>query len=355
MKIKLLLAIISISLLITCSSKTETKIPKNIIFLIGDGMGVSQVYAALTAKKDNLNIAQCKHIGFIKTSAADNYITDSAASGTAYATGKKTKNGYVGVDSQGKKLPTILEIAEKNNIATGLVATSAMTPATPASFIAHNPDRGKYEEIAMDFLKTDIDIFVGGGRKYFEEREDSLNLIDSLRARDYSIISDLNELKYSNSKKIAALIYNEHPPKFSEGRANMLEMASKKAIEVLSQNEKGFFLMIESSQIDWGGHDKDSKYVVEETVDFDNVVGQILDFAKKDGETLVVITADHECGGYAITGGDISTGKVEGKFCTDGHTATMVPVFAYGPGAENFMGIFDNTEIFHKFKKIFGI
>ncbi len=331
----------------------QQKKPKNIILMIGDGMGLTHVHAALTAKKNNLNIARCRYIGLVKTHSSDNYITDSGASGTAIATGVKTKNGAIGVDTSGVAHQSILEIAEEHGKATGLVATAFITHATPAAFIAHNPDRHDYENIALDFLKTDIDVFIGGGKNHFMVRSDSLNLIDSLSIRNYQIVYDLISLENINSGKIAGLLYEEHPPPLSQGRADMLEKASLKAIEILNHDEDGFFLMIEGSQIDWAGHDNDTDYLIEETVEFDNTVGKVLDFAEKNGETLVIITADHETGGFSIIDGNYETGEVIGGFSSPNHTGIMVPLYAYGPGAEEFIGIYENTEIFDKMLKAF--
>lgn len=328
--------------------------PKNIILMIGDGMGVSHIYAAMTANKGRLNLERCRHIGFIKTYSLDRYITDSGAAGTALATGHKTNNKHISVDSHGNKFATILEIAERNGLSSGLVATSYITHATPASFIAHNVNRNDYEALALNFLNTDIDVFIGGGKEHFINRKDGLNLIDSLKAHDYQVVYNIQDLHDIHKGKVAGLLYDGHPPKHSEGRNDMLERSSLKAIELLSQDQDGFFMMIEGSQIDWAGHDNDSEYLVDETLDFDKTVGAVLNFAEKDGETLVIITADHETGGYAIVDGDIEKGDVTGKFSTDRHTATMVPVFAFGPGAEEFMGIYDNTEIFDKCVKLFG-
>ncbi len=327
--------------------------PKNIILMIGDGMGLTHVHAALTAKNNNLNIARCRYIGLVKTHSSDNYITDSGASGTAIATGVKTKNGAIGVDTSGIAQQSILEIAEEHGKATGLVATCFITHATPAAFIAHNPDRHDYENIALDFLKTDIDVFIGGGKNHFMVRSDSLNLIDSLSIRNYQIVYDLISLENINSGKIAGLLYEKHPPPLSQGRADMLEKASLKAIEILNQEKNGFFLMIEGSQIDWAGHDNDTDYLIEETVDFDNTVGKVLDFAEKNRETLVIITADHETGGFAIIDGNYETGEVTGGFSSPNHTGVMVPLYAYGPGAEEFIGIYENTKIFDKMLKSF--
>ena len=159
------------------------KAPKNVIFLIGDGMGVSQIYAGLTANRGHLNLERIKVIGFHKNQASNNYITDSAAGATAFATGKQTYNGAIGLDSLKVPSTTLLELAEKKGLATGLVSTCDITDATPSSFIAHQRTRSMHEEIAGDFLKTDIDVVIGGGRKYFEKRKDGLNLLDSLRKK----------------------------------------------------------------------------------------------------------------------------------------------------------------------------
>lgn len=325
--------------------------PKNIILLIGDGMGVSQVFAGLTANKGHLFIENCKYIGFSKTQSADAYITDSAAGGTALSTGVKTYNGAIGVDVNKNPLKTILEEASENGLSTGLVSTSAITHATPASFIAHQAGRGSYEDIAADFLKTNIDVFIGGGLDHFTKRADGRNLVEELKQKDYQVETDLKKIKQVKSGKLAGLTAGVHNGRMSE-RGDMLPVATETALEILDNNKKGFFLMIEGSQIDWGGHAGSTIYVVEDMLDFDQVVGQALEFAAKDKKTLVLITADHETGGVAITGGSIKDGVVKAAFPTTDHTAVMVPVFAYGPGAEEFIGIMENTDIHTKMKKL---
>lgn len=355
MKIKLsvLLFIIVTGILSACDNGPKLNSPKNIILMIGDGMGTTQLYAAYIANKGHLSVEVCKYSGFAKTYSLDSLITDSGASGTAIATGFKTNLKMIGMTPDGKSHPSILKYAEQNNKATGLVATCAMTHATPAAFIANTESRYNYEKIALDYLQTDIDIFVGGGLDHFARRNDSLNLIDSLKARDYQIIYSLDELKSSTANKIAALLYDKHPPAYLDGRGNMLEVASLKTIETLNRNENGFFIMIEGSQIDWAAHDMSTTGVVAEVQDFDKTIAAVLDFAKKDGETLVIITADHETGGFSINNGNIPEGIVEGAFTQGEHTAVMVPVFAFGPGAEAFTGIMENTDIFKKMMEAF--
>lgn len=327
---------------------------KNIILMIGDGMGVSQIYAGMTANKGHLYIETFKNIGFSKTHSANNYITDSGAGGTAIAVGKKTYDQAIGVDADTIPQTSILEYAELNGKGTGLIATSTITHATPASFIAHQPERYMYEEIAADFLKTDIDVFIGGGLKHFNDRKDERDLTKKLAENGYEVITRPEELKDFKGNKIAGLIYEDSPPKYSEGRGDMLQISSSIAIELLAQNENGFFLMIEGSQIDWGGHANNTEYIVNEMLDFDRTIGDILEFAKKDGNTLVIVTADHETGGMGLVGGSIKEGIVDANYATDGHTGVMVPVFAFGPGSENFKGIYENTEIFDKMMNAFG-
>jgi len=325
------------------------KAPKNIIFLIGDGMGVSQIYAGLTANRGHLNLERIKVIGFHKNQASNNYVTDSAAGATAFATGKQTYNGAIGLDSLRVPATTLLEMAEQKGLATGLVSTCDITDATPSSFIAHQLTRSMHEEIAGDFLKTDIDVVIGGGRKYFEKRKDGLNLLDTLRKKGYQVHSNLS-LDGVSKGKLVALYAEENPIKVMEGRGDALLYSAKKSLEIVSQNKKGFFVMIEGSQIDWGGHANDTDYIITEMVDFDKSIGFALDFAEKNKETLVVITADHETGGFALMGGNMKTGEVNGAFTTKGHTGQMIPVFAFGPGAEAFSGIYNNYDIYTKIK-----
>ena len=245
-------------------------------------------------------------------------------------------------------------MASEKGMGTGLIATCAITHATPASFIAHQQNRGMQEEIAADFLKTDIDVVIGGGRRYFNQRKDKRDLLQEFSAKGYDVVNSMDSLQYAERDQVIALVEEEHLPPVKDGRGPMLPEATAYALDLLRKNLEGFFIMIEGSQSDWGGHDNNTTYIVTEMLDFDQAVGEALKFAAEDGETLVVITADHETGGFSINGGDLSTGVVEGKFTTGSHTAVMVPVFAYGPQAELFSGIMENTDIFFKFKEALG-
>jgi alkaline phosphatase len=331
--------------------------PKNIIFMVGDGMGLAQITAGMIYNDGPLNLERINNIGFHKSFSASNLITDSAAGATAFACGIKTYNGAIGVNQDTIPVETILEESEKKGLYTGLIATSTIVHATPASFIAHNKYRRNYEEIALDFLKTDIDIFIGGGRKFFNRRTiDERDLYQELREKGYDIKDfidgEIGELNIDRNQKFGYLTSDKDPLPAAQGR-NYLEPAAQQALDYLSNREQGFFLMIEGSQIDWGGHSNNADYIITEMQDFDRTIGKVLDWAEKDGNTLVVITADHETGGFAINNGS-TMDTINAAFTSDYHTATMIPVFAFGPGAEAFRGIYQNTAIYYKMREAFG-
>lgn len=339
------------------SNNTETikssKV-KNIIFLIGDGMGLNQVYAGMTANGGTLNLERCTHIGLSKTYSANSYITDSAAGGTALATGSKTNNGMIGMNADSVAVKSVLELAEETNMATGLVATVRITHATPASFYAHQINRSMYQEIAAEMFTSGIDFFVGGGRKDFEFRTDSLNYSDSLRNANYNIIYSLDSVEAPVLLPFGALCANIDMPRAAE-RGNFLPKAVELAIKSLDALNKGFFLMVEGSQIDYQGHGNSTEGVVAEMLDFDRAIKIALDFAERDGETLVVITADHETGGMTILNGSYTDSTVVAQFNTSGHTGTMVPIYSFGPQAELFSGIMENTKIPQLIKEILNL
>ena len=358
MKNTLLVAmILSVSILFGCQFSEQKKIeyPKNIILLIGDGMGLAQITAAKTAA-GNLNMEKLEVVGLATTHAARQYVTDSAAGATAMATGVKTYNGAIAVSVDSINLKTSFEYAEEKNMATGLVSTSGIVHATPAAFAAHQDYRLKYPEIAEDMSKSGVDVLIGGGKEYFipqsekdSRRKDEKNLLENFDAETKFAfsVSALDSIDNSNSNVIA-LLKPGHLSKASE-RDYSLAKLTEKAIAFLSNNQNGFILMVEGSQIDWSGHGNDIDGIIQETIDFDEAVGVALQFASENKNTLVIVTADHETGGLALEGGSIESKKVgEVNFTTKGHTAVMVPVFASGPGAQYFGGIIDNTVIGNK-------
>lgn len=345
------LLFLSIILFISCS-ENETVNPKNIILMIGDGMGLSQISAAYYQSNDELCFSEFEDIGFIKTHSASSIITDSAAGATAFSTGKKTYNGAINMDTDTLPLKCITYDFIDKNIKTGIITTSSVTHATPGCFYGNNKDRWTAdEELALQFINSNINLLIGGGQKFFKNRSDNRNLIDSLEQKGYHFISSVNDQIPENTDKLIALCAPKHPKSVSQGRGNFLSQSIELALKTL-KNERGFFMVVEGAQIDWGGHDNDSDYIISELLDFDKSIKAALNFAKNNNETLIIVTADHETGGYGITGKNDKTNKLITGFLNDDHTATMVPVFSYGPGSSNFKGIFDNTEIYHKIKEL---
>ena len=349
---KIIVSTLIISVLfLSVTAVSAQKKPKNVVFLIGDGMGIAQIYSGMVANGNKLALERCSYSGFSKTYSANNFTTDSGAGGTAIACGVKTNNGMIGMGADSVATQSILELAEKNNLSTGIVVACAVTHATPASFIAHQMDRNMYDEIASDYLKSDIDVFIGGGRKYFENRADGRNLTDELKANNYQIAYDMASIKHIKTGKLAGLLYDDQNPGMPV-RGDMLPDGTMSAIDILEHNKKGFFLVVEGSQIDWAAHDNNTKQVVMEMLDFDKTVGLVLDYAEKDGNTLVIITADHETGGMSILNGKFGSDEMKAVFSTKSHSGVPVPVFSFGPGAENFSGFMENTSFKGKLEKL---
>ena len=352
---KLLTALIIATALLSSSCSTnngkqETKKAKNVILLIGDGMGTAQVYSLLLTSHEKTAFERFPYSGFSITKSASNEITDSAAGGTAIAIGKKTINKIVGMTPDSIPVPSMLELFAEQGKKTGVVVTCSVTHATPADFIAHNVNRNNNEEIAMEIAnKTKLDVLFGGGKKYFTERKDSLDLLGKMWENGWNIYDSLPQIVDNNARTMV-LTCRKHMVKAPE-RGDYLPKATAKAVEMLD-NEKGFFLMVEGSQIDFACHDNDSATLVEEMRDFNNTLNVVLDFAEKDGNTLVVVTADHETGGLSFVDPEGKYTRTDFKWSTGSHSAVFVPVFSYGPGAETFSGIMDNTEILEKIKNV---
>ncbi len=210
------------------------------------------------------------------------------------------------------------------------------------------------EEIALDFIQSDVDLLMGGGLKSFQQRKDGKKLFDVLRQKGYQTTSNFGTIDTLTSMKFVVLDDSAVIAK-KKGRGDFLIRSLNKSLDVFTKSNSPFFIMLESAQIDWGGHNNDLEYVVTEVLDFDQTIGEALKFADQNKETLILITADHETGGLSLIDGDIQTGYVHGSFSTNDHTGIMVPVFAYGPGAEVFKGIHQNTELYHLLMELFLI
>lgn len=324
---------------------------KNVILMIGDGMSLMDVYAAWVCNRGRLWLDNAQYIGLSATHCTDKLITDSGAGGTALATGHKTKYHAVGVDPEGKPLTTIIDLAKRKDKDAGIAVTCRLWDATPADFCCHNINRDNEQEIVADYPTSGVDFAFGGGAKYFTNRKDGRNIFEELKNQGYYIAGTWEELEKRESGKVFCVPYEVDTP-LPDERGDLLARATMKGISLMNQNKNGFFMMVEGSQLDDYGHFNQLDMLMKELHDFDRTIGEVMKWAAKDGETLVVVTADHETGGLTLHGGDLATGRIEAKFASTGHTGVMVPVYAFGPGAEEFTGFMDNTEIFWKIKKL---
>lgn len=338
--------------------------PKNVIVMIGDGMGVAQVTLArlsLSESSPPLNMDSMKYAALVKNQPTDSLITDSAAAGTALATGHKTNNGMISVLPDGTPVQTILEASAKIGKATGLVTTTTITHATPASFDAHVQSRGSEAEIANQYVASKIYVLLGGGKTFFipksqeqSRRGDDRDLLAEAKSAGYAVVDSREGMMSAGGSKLLGLFQmgalTTEPPEPS-----LAEMAAK-AIDILSKDKDGFFLMVEGGQIDFKCHANDAVGTVKQTFDFDAAVGKALDFARKRGDTLVVVTADHETGGLSIVYPNKNSGvRFKAAWAATGHSACTVPLFADGPGADRFTGVLDNTDVPKRIAEIWNI
>ncbi len=344
------LALVIAVLVLLASSCAAVEAPKNVILLIGDGMGIGAVTAGRVASKDGkLALDSMPYTGFVKTSSASKLVTDSAAAGTALATGHKTNNGVISQTPDGKRLTSILEVARSMGKLTGIISTKHIVDATPAVFVAHADNRAKGEEIAVQMINSRANLILGGGKRYFlpesdgGSRKDDRNLLKEAKKLGYDVCLSAEDMAKSKSDRMLGL-FADYVMASERPEPTIAEM-TEKAIGTLSKGRNGFFLMSEGGKIDVYGHGNNAEGIAKEMLDFDEAIGKALEFARKDGRTLVVVTADHETGGAAVLEPSKDNPKLTMGWVTKGHAANMVPVYAFGPGAENFTGTLDNTEI----------
>ena len=319
---RLFIIIASLSMLLSVYANEPIK---QVIFIIGDGMGLNQM-----CKLDSPNhFERANYIGLSKTYSASHKVTDSAAGGTALACGVKTNNGMLGMNADSVAVNSILTILGEQGFSTGIVASCRINHATPASYYAHQINRGMDAEILEDLYANGPEVFVAGGNKLLS--------IEKLEKAGYKYVNNIGDLQAQENGKVACVLATEDMPNALE-RGNEITLGTAEAIRLLEKNEKGFFLMIEGSQIDWAGHGNNADYMLAEMQDINKVIGLCFDYADANPGTLVIITADHETGGTTIVGEN-----KDYKYTTGDHTGAMVPVYSYGTGAENFSGIFENT------------
>lgn len=358
---KIIVAVLSLVVcalgLNSCTEEKKEEAPKaiNVIYMIGDGMALPQVFGTMLATGEDLAFCQFPYIGVVDTRSKSNTITDSAAGGTALACDKKTKNGMVGMDADTVAMPSILDVLAEHGKSTGIVVTCYSGHATPADFYAKVPKRSMYEDIAVQMAESDkLNVMIGGGRKHFTQRKDSINLIERMENelgwKVYDTLANID----TACMKYAVLANNKHMPVYPD-RGEFLPDGVRTALKTLEKDEDGFFLMVEGSQIDFACHAADSSWMVNETVDFSNAVQVALDYAKTHENTLVVVTADHETGGLTMIDKQGAYTNISFDYSTGSHTCLPVMIYAYGPGAELFTGWMQNNEVKAKILKACGI
>ncbi|WP_143308827.1 alkaline phosphatase [Chitinophaga vietnamensis] len=327
---------------------------KNVILMIGDGTGLAQMFAGYTANKGALSLFKMKQLGLSKTQSIDNYHTDSAAGGSAMGTGVKTNNREIGMDKTYVSIPVLSETLAPKGIQSGVVVTEEITGATPASFYGHTTDRDSTRLLAQALTTSPLQLAVGGGKEDFDQ-DLGPQWQQQLAAKGVYVVDNLDNWNAQTKNRTLVILSNKAVGSMQQGRGDYLKRAVKKALQQLNASGKGFFLMVEGSRIDHGGHFNDLDYLVREMLDFDEAIGEALRFADQDKQTTVIVTADHETSGLALMDGDIATGQLRGHFATNDHTGIPVMVFAYGPNSQLFRGVYENNEIYAKMLQCFGI
>lgn len=316
---------------------------KNIILMIGDGMGLEQISAAWVCNGGKLNLDNFTNVGIQRTYSANKLVTDSAAAGTALATGHKTDNGMISMTPDTVAVKSLAEEAMEKGKRAGAAVTCRVNDATPAVFFSHTATRKNQEDIVEQMANSGVYFLSGGGTKFWRDREDGKDMAEVVKAKGYSYVETKEDLMAVQNGPVVALM-DSYELKPSLDRGDILPASVAKALELLD-NRKGFFLMVEGSMIDDGGHDNKAGHTMEEIFDFDKTIGLVLEWAAKDGETLVIVTGDHATGGMTLLSGDIGDKRIRVNFSTTGHNGIALPVFAWGPHSEDFVGIYENTEL----------
>lgn len=314
--------------------------PRNLIFFVGDGMGPAHVTILRSLRGDQFNIGRMRLAAFHFTASADHAVTDSAAGATAFASGVKTNSGALGVDAAGKPQATVLEAAEKLGKATGVVTTTAFYDATPAAFLVHVKQRTERQEIVAQMLRSGAELIAGAGVESFGTK--GLPAIDTLaKEAGYALVRSKDELAADISPRTLVALPTQ--PRDLDQPDLPLPELTRWAIQRLQSDPDGFFLIVEHEGIDTSSHQNNNSDVAASLTSLDKAVGIALDFAAAGGETLVIVTGDHETGGLRLS--EFRDGKLRGEWSTVEHTAVAIPLFAFGPGAGEINGLVDNTEV----------
>jgi alkaline phosphatase len=315
--------------------------PRNIILFVGDGMGVSHFTVMDQLREGGSTLTAFPVTGLVTTHSSSSLVTDSAAAATAMATGVKSYNGAIAVDPDGEPLPTVLHRAQSLGMATGVVTTTNFWDATPAAFVAHAPSRRDRLEIVEQMLGSGIDLIVGAGADSFGTRGWP-DLQEAAGRNGFYISRSGAELETAPAGANLAVFSKEtNDLDFPDASLSFL---TRKSIELLCASEEGFFLLIEHEGTDSASHSNAIGDLLSSLRSLEEAAGVALEFARRDGQTLVLLTSDHETGGFALTQGE-SLQNAKFTFLTRRHTGQAVPIFAFGPGSALFGGLIDNTDI----------
>lgn len=342
------------------SSEPEVR---NLIYLIGDGMGLSHL-AMLEIESDYVPTAfsRAEHVSLVTTRSANNRVTDSAAAGTALATGTKTNNSMLGMAPDSSRLYSMMEQARDRGMATGLVVSCYLQHATPGAFYAHRPRRSQYPKINEQLLQSEFDVLIGGGAHWIGAPCDSADMnrtyFDCFAEKGYRVVRTREGIDSVHDGRLLAVLADKQLPKPAE-RGDIIPAATAKALELLSQDPDGFMLMVEGSMIDYAGHANDAAWLLDEMRDFERVVAVATDFADTHPGTLVVIVADHETGGLTMPSGKndftLSESGIDYRFSTPSHTGIRVPAYFYGTGSDRFRPMLENSELSQRIMELLGL
>jgi len=336
--------------------------PKNVIVIIGDGMGVGIVSAAsalLEGPGSTLAMTETPFVGLMSTWATDNLSPDSASTATSMATGFKTRKKAIGVLEDGRVVRNLFEAARAQGMATGVVTTSALVDATPAGFIAHADSRDDYDEIFEQIIDSRTDVLIGGDwsdRKKARRNDRYMELVENAErtgaSHGYTVIRGPAALETATTPLLALF-----PPRPDDRLQHGPPLAhtTRQALRLLWESPEGFLLLVESEVIDEAAHDNDLSRVMAGMRELDDAVATALELSIYRGDTLVVVAADHDTGGLGLFEGDYADGRAIARWAHDYHTSTFVPVFAFGPGARSFTGVFDNTAFGPKIAHLLGL
>lgn len=335
--------------------------PKNIILLIGDGMGPGAIQLTSLYQhgaENKLLMEQLPVNTRCVTLSHGEKVTDSAASATAIATGHKTINGRLGIDVEKRRIHTVAEIArQQQGRGVAIMTSDSLTGATPAGFFAHVSSRGKIFEVAQDAAASGFDILIGNNNTrngFFEkadggQREDGRNIAREMEKNGYVLIKNQAEFdKVPLDKRVLGIM-----DKGTLDDEQCLAKLAETAFTRLTRSDKGFFMMLECTITDGGGHGNNPELSVRGTLQVDWAAKAALDFAAKNPDTLIMITADHETGGLSST---ISGGKIKIAYDTTSHTDIPVRFLAFGPGSHLFnKPLIDNTDIANNIAKLWQL